>query len=182
MSPDELDAWLPDPEIRTRHRRNATADPDDLWAAARGLRLDQTRTIGRLVRWRIPAVPASQSFAGLLATSPFTVLAEGEHWSISGLCGRIWALDHDYPSIDDPQEFMAFGEPRSVRVLFAHWVEDLGRGRCTIVSEARIGATDRAATARLRALWLLVGPFERLIGAEPLALAAQHAEAAAPRE
>ena len=29
---------------------------------------------------------------------------------------------------------------------------------------------------RLRALWLAVGPFERLIGAEALALAATHAE------
>ena len=36
--------------------------------------------------------------------------------------------------------------------------------------------TDRLAAARLRALWLVVGPFERLIGAEPLALAAARAE------
>ena len=29
---------------------------------------------------------------------------------------------------------------------------------------------------RLKALWILVGPFERLIGAEPLALAIKGAE------
>jgi hypothetical protein len=178
MSPEELDVWLADPEIRTRHRRAAKAGPDALWAAARGVRLDHTHTIGRLVRWRIPGTPLVQSFAGLLETDPFTVLAEGERWSISGLCGRIWTLDHDYPRIDGPGAFAAFDEPRSVRVLFAHWVTQGKDGRSTIVSEARVAATDRVAAARLRALWLVVGPFERLIGAEPLALAAARAEAA----
>ena len=172
----ELDAWLPDPQIRTRHRREAAADPDALWEAARAVRLDETRTIGRLVRWRIPGVPADQSFAGLLASEPFTVLAEGARWSISGLCGRIWTLARDYPTIDGPDAYAAFDEPLSVRVLFAHWVAPGERGRSAIVSEARVAPTDVIATARLRALWLVVGPFERLIGAEPLALAVARAE------
>ena len=178
MLREDLDAWLPDPEIRTRHRRVATAGPDELWAAAQHVRLDQTKTIGRLVRWRIPGVPASQTFAGLLAADPFTVLAEGEHWSISGLCGRIWTLARDYPRIDGPSAFAEFGEPRSVRVLFAHWVVAGRDGGSEIFSEARVAPTDRIAMARLRALWLVVGPFERLIGAEPLALAVARAERA----
>jgi hypothetical protein len=173
----DLDAWLPDAEIRTRHRRASAASPDALWAAAREVRLDDTRTIGRLVRWRIPGVAADQTFAGLLADEPFMVLAEGERWSISGLCGRIWTLARDYPQIDGPQEFAAFDEPRSVRVLFAHWVVPGAGGGSEIVSEARVAPTDHIATVRLRALWLLVGPFERLIGAEPLALAVARAEA-----
>jgi len=178
VTSDDLDAWLPDPEIRTRHRRVAEAGVDVLWAAAREVRLDQTRTIGRLVRWRIPGVPTDQSFAGLLSHDPFMVLCEGEHWSISGLCGRIWTLARDYPAIDGPDAYRAFHEPRSVRVLFAHWVEQGADGRNTLVSEARVAPTDRVANVRLRALWLVVGPWERLIGAEPLALAVARAEAA----
>jgi hypothetical protein len=176
MRTEDLDAWLPDPEIRVRHRRDAAADPDALWAAARAVRLDQTRTIGRLVRWRIPGVPAAESFAGLLAREPFTVLDEGERWSVSGLCGRIWTLARDYPRIDGPEAFASFDEPRSVRVLFAHWVQPGEDATSALVSEARVVPTDRIAAARLRALWLVVGPFERLIGAEPLALAVAHAE------
>jgi hypothetical protein len=176
VTTDDLDGWLADPEIRTRHRRSATADPDALWTAAHSVRLDQTRTIGRLVRWRIPGVPADQSFAGLLSHYPFTVLSEGEHWSISGLCGRIWTFARDYPRIDGAGAYRSFDEPRSVRVLFAHWVEQAEDGRSTLVSEARVAATDGFATARLRALWLVVGPFERLIGAEPLALAVAQAQ------
>jgi hypothetical protein len=178
MKTDDLDAWLPAAEIRTRHRREAAAGADALWTAARTIRLDQTRSIGRLVRWRIPGVPADQTFAALIACDPFTVLAEGERWSISGLCGRIWTLARDYPSLRGPRDFRTFDEPRSVRVLFAHWVEDLGEGRSAIVSEARVAPTDFVATARLRALWLVVGPFERLIGAEPLALAVAQAQEA----
>jgi hypothetical protein len=173
---EDLDSWLPDPQIRTRHRREADAEPARLWAAARALGLDETRSIGRLVRWRIPGVPAGQSFAGLLSSEPFTVLDEGEGWSVSGLCGRIWTLARDYPSIGGPRDFRDFDEPRSVRVLLAHWVKPIGDGRSAIVSEARVAPTDRLAAARLRALWLVVGPFERLIGAEPLALAVARAE------
>lgn len=176
LTSSDLDAWLPDPGVRTRHRRGSDADPDALWAAAGKVRLDQTATIGMLVRWRIPGVAADQTFHELLASDPFTVLEEGERYSISGLVGRIWTLARDYPRLDNPDAFRAWNAPRSVRVLFAHWVEDGPGPRSTLVSEARVQPTDRVAAMRLRSLWLVLGPFERLIGAEPLALAAAGAQ------
>lgn len=173
----DLDAWLPDPEIKTCHSRTAAVDPDTLWDAARAVRLDQTRTIGHLVRWRIPGVPPDQSFLTLLTEDPFALLDEGPRYAISGLCGRIWTLSRDYGELAGPEDFLAWAEPRTVRVLFAHWVSaDPGGGASTLYSEARVGPTDKIATMRLRALWLAVGPFERLIGAEALALAAARAE------
>ena len=177
----DLDAWLPTPEIVTRHHRQADADPDALWDAARTVRLDQTRTLGRLVRWRIPGVPPDQSFMGLLASDPFTVLDAGPRHAISGLCGRIWTLQRDYARLSGPADFAAWDVPRTVRVLFAHWVTPAPGGRSTLHSEARVAPTDSVARLRLRALWLAVGPFERLIGAEALALAAAQAEAGAAR-
>jgi hypothetical protein len=173
---DELDDWLSDPAVRTRHRRRAAAAPDDLWAAARGLRLSETGTLGRLVRWRIPGTAPSQTFRGLLAEYPFVVLAEGERWSISGLCGRIWTLHRDYPRLDGPADFREWSEPATVRVLLANWVEPDGDGASAIVSEARVAPVDRAAELRLRSLWMLIGVFERLIGAESLELAVARAE------
>ena len=177
----DLDAWLPDPQIVTRHSRTAAAAPDELWKAARSVRLDQTRTIGRLVRWRIPGVPDDQSFMGLLAEEPFTVLHEGEHESISGLCGRIWTFHRDYGELTGPDDFVAWEEPHTVRVVFGHWVTpgpDIGTS--TLHSEARVAPVDGLAALRLRALWLAVGPFERLIGAEALTLAVAQAESRAP--
>jgi len=172
----DLDRWLPDPEITTRHSRTAAVDPDALWNAARSVRLDQTRSIGRLVRWRIPGVPPDQSFMTLLTEDPFTLLDEGPRHAISGLCGRIWTLSRDYGDLTGPDDFLAWNEPRTVRVAFAHWVTPGADGGSTLHSEARVGPTDKVATMRLRALWLAVGPFERLIGAEALALAAAQAE------
>jgi hypothetical protein len=175
--PFDLDAWLPDAAIRTSHRRAAAAPPQRLWDAAGALRVDATGPLGRLVRWRIPGLPPGETFRGLFAAPPFTVLAEGEHWSVSGLVGRIWTLRRDYPRVEDADAFAAWAQPGTVRVLFAHWVTALPDGGSALCSEARVAPVDRGAALRLRALWTVVGPWERLIGGEALARAVRAAEA-----
>ena len=130
------------------------------------------------MRWRIPGLPAHVTFRELFAAPPFTVLAEGDGWSVSGLAGRIWTLRRDYPRLSDGEAFRRWSHPGTVRVLFAHWTEPTGAGRSTLVSEARVAPVDRAAALRLRALWTVVGPAERLIGGEALGRAAGRAEAA----
>jgi hypothetical protein len=172
-----LDTWLPDPAIRTHHRRAAAVAPEDLWAAARSVRLSDTRTLGRLVRWRIPGLPAGATFDGLLRAYPFTVLEEDEHLLLSGLCGRIWTLQRDYPRLAGPEDFRDWDERGTVRVLFANWLEPDGDGHTALVSEARVGPVDHAARVRLRALWAVVGRFERLAGAEALNAAMRRAGA-----
>ena len=147
-----------------------------MWDAAREVRLADTRTLARLVRWRIPGVPDGQSFDELFRGYPFTVLDAGDTWSVSGLCGRIWTLARDYPRLAGPEEFRTWNERGTVRVLFAHWAEPGENGRSTIVSEARVDPVDATARMRLRALWTVIGPFEKLVGAEPLAVAARRAE------
>ena len=173
-----LDHWVPDPAIRTHHRREAAAPPDVLWDAALGVRLAETRTLGRVVRWRIPGTTADQTFSELFRRYPFTVLEEGERHIVSGLCGRIWTFARDYPDLDGPEAFAAWDEPGTVRVAFAHWVTEDSE----LVSEARVQAVDRRAGMRLKALWTVVGRFERLIGAEPLPIAVRRAEESAALE
>ena len=174
-----LDRWLESPAVRTHHARTVEAPPDAVWQAAQGVRLADTRLLGRVVRWRLPGTPLDATFADVFRAYPFTVLDDGERHLVSGLCGRIWTLAHDYPRLDGPDAFAHWHEPGTVRVLFAHWVEQAGDGRTTLVSEARVQPVDRHAALRLRAVWALVGRFERLIGAEPLPVAARRAEAAA---
>ena len=127
------------------------------------------------MRWRIPGVRTDQTFGELLAAYPFCVLDEGEHWSISGLCGRIWTLQRDYPRLDGPEAFRAWAEPGTVRVLIANWVEPDGDGS-TLVSEARVAPVDRRAGA---APALAVARDRRLRApdrGEALALAAERAD------
>ncbi len=161
---------MPAPMVRTCHVRAASADPDELWDAALRLRLSDTRRLGRLVRWRIPGLRDDLTYDELLRGYPFTVLAEEERFLASGLCGRIWTLARDYPRLSGPDAFAGWDEPGTVRVLFGHWVRPAGAG-AELVSEARVQPTDRTAALRLRALWTVVGPFERLVGAEAIAAA-----------
>lgn len=177
MPQPNLDAWLEGAPVRTHHRRRAHAPPDVLWRCAQEVRLADTGTLGRLVRWRIPGLPADVTYQQMFSAYPFVVLETGDRHSISGLCGRIWTLQRDYPRLERPEDFLAWDQRGTVRVLFAHWVEDLGDGRAELVSEARVKPTDRLGGIRLRALWPLVGRFERFVGAEPLTLSARRAEA-----
>jgi hypothetical protein len=172
----DLDAWLPDPQVRTRHRASAEADADRLWDAAQGVRIRDAPLLGRAVRWRIPDTSSDQSFRDLFRQYPFAVIAEGTRWSVSGMCGRIWTLRRDYPRIEGLDDFLAWGERGTVRVLLAHWIEPDGPSRNALVSEGRIKPVDGAAGFRLRALWAVVGHFERLIGGEVLPIAAGRAE------
>jgi hypothetical protein len=166
---------LPDPQVRTRHRRVADADPDALWHAAETVRVRDTPMLGRAVRWRIPGTSADVAYRDLFRSYPFTVLDEGERWSASGLAGRIWTVRRDYPRLSGPEEFRSWDEPGTVRVLFAHWVEEARGGRPALVSEARVKAVDRRSALRLRATWAATGQFERLIGGEALRVAARRA-------
>lgn len=177
----DLDAWLPDPQVRGHHRRTVRADPDELWKAAAEVTIAEAPRLGRAVRWRIPDTPADISFRDLLSSYPFTVLAEGERWSVSGLCGRLWTLRRDYPRLEGPDDFLRWDEPGTVRVLLADWVEPDGDGQAAVCNESRISPVDRGAALRLRALWTIVGGLERLVGGEALSAAARRAEEALSR-
>jgi hypothetical protein len=174
----DLDRWLPDPQLRTLHRRRARAAADDLWHAAETVRVCDAGALGRVVRWRIPGTSADTPFRDIFRRYPFAVLDEGRHWSISGLCGRIWTVQRDYARLSSPDEFLDWDEPGTARVLFAHWIEP-DSGRPALVSETRVGPVDRRARLRTRAMWTAMGQFERLIGGEALRLAARRAESAA---
>ena len=176
MTAATLDAWLPDPTVRTRHRRTAAAAPDALWAAASEIRLADTRSLGRMVRWRIPGLSPSLRYHELFRAYPFVVLEESERELVSGLCGRIWTLARDYPRLSGADAFAGWDEPGTVRVAFAHRVDEDGDRRAEIVSEARVQPVDARARIRLRAVWALLGRFEPLVAAEPLTLAVRRAE------
>jgi hypothetical protein len=175
----DLDDWLPDPQVRTNHRRAARADAESLWHAAETVRVCEAPRLGRVLRWRIPDTPGDLPYRDVFRRYPFAVLAEGERWTVSGLCGRVWTFARDYPRISGPDEFLGWDQPGTVRVLFAHWTESDGDGRAALVSESRVDPVDRGAGLRLRALWAVVGRFERLIGGEALRIAAERAERAA---
>ncbi len=172
----DLDSWLPDPSVRVSHRRESTADAQTLWRAAQGIRLSETRRLGRLVRWRIPGVPADASFEDLFRNPPFAVLHSEDAGLVSGLVGRIWTLRRDYPRLSDPEEFREWSQSGTARVLFAHWVEPAGDGRTALNSEARVQAFGVQGRMGVAAVRPLVRGFNYLIGTEGIEVAVRRAE------
>lgn len=170
MSAPALDDWLPDPAVRVSHRRAARCSPDALWSAAGQVRLEDTRVLGQLVRWRIPGLAADLRYVDLLRGEPFVLLEHTEHTLLSGLCGRIWTLRRDYPKLDGPEAFRAFDRPGQVRVLYANWVTETDNG-ASLHAEVRVGATDARARLGLTAVRPLISAFQNLIGTEALATA-----------
>lgn len=171
----DLDRWLPDPTIKVTHCRGSTVSAEELWRAARELRLADTRLLGRLVRWRIPGVPANASFEELFRNPPFTVLADGGRSLVSGLVGRIWTLRRDYPDVD-PNEFLEWSRSGTAKVVFAHSVQGTGANHSQLRSETRVeafGVQGRVGVASVRPL---VRAFEQLVGTDALAAAVRLAE------
>src|SRR4051794_17839029 len=105
MIEQAIERWAGKPAVRTHHRRVAGAHPPAPWDAARSVRISDTRALGRLVRWRIPGTPADITYQELFRRSPFVLLEEGETWSVSGLCGKIWTLQRDYPRLSGPEAY-----------------------------------------------------------------------------
>jgi hypothetical protein len=177
--PEQLDDWLNEPALRVRHRVRSTAEPEQLWRAARALTLAESPVLGRLIQWRIPGTPRELSFERLLREPPFLVLAEGERSLLSGLVGRIWTLRRDYPVLADPERFRTFAERGSARVAIGVWAEDDPRGGALCV-EARVQALDVQGQLGVAAVRPLVRAFQQLIGSETLRAAARRAETGRP--
>ena len=177
MPKPDLDRWLSGPSLRVAHRRESAADADRLWEAAQRVRVGDVGLLGRLVRWRIPGVPAEMSFDQVFRSQPFIVLDDGDGQSlVSGLVGRIWTLRRDYPALGDPDEFLRWDNTGTAKVLFANWVEPLSADRSALCMEARvrgIGAKGRVGVAAVRPL---VSRFQQLIATEGIQAAVRLAE------
>ncbi len=175
MRPD-LDSWLDRPLVRVHHRREANVEPAALWAAARSIRLADTRALGRLVRLRIPGVSSGAVFDDLLRSPPFTVLYTDDGALLSGLVGRIWTLQRDYPALAEPDEFRRWMARGTVRVLFATWVEPVSSHVTALVSETRVSAVDRRARLGLAVVKPLIATSHNLIGSDAIDIAIKRAE------
>jgi hypothetical protein len=177
MTKPDLDRWLSEPSLRVAHRRESDAHPDRLWDAAQAVRLGDAGLLGRLVRWRIPGLPADTSFDQMFRAPPFIVLDDDcDRALASGLVGRIWTLRRDYPKLCEPNEYRSWDVSGTAKVLFANWVEPVTSGRMALCSEVRvraIGAQGRLGVAAVRPL---VSTFQQLIGSDGIEAAVRLAE------
>ncbi len=176
MKPD-LDHWLAHATLRVAHQRESKVPADQLWHAARTVRLRDAAVLGRLIRARIPGIAPGLSFDQLFRSAPFVVLDAGcDQALVVGLVGRIWTLRRDYPQLAGPEDFRRWSQRGTARVLFANWVQDAGARRAALVSETRvqaIGAPGRLGVAGVRPL---VAACQHLVGSDGIEAAVRLAE------
>ena len=175
MRPD-LDHWLPDPALRVAHARESGVDQQQLWDAARAVRVADASLLGRLVRLRIPGTQPEITFDELFRRAPFMVLEERETAIVSGLVGRIWTLRRDYPLLSDPEDFRGWSTRGTARVVFANWVHPADEGRAALASEVRVEPIGVQGRIGLAAVRPLVTAFQHLIGSEGIEAAVRLAE------
>jgi hypothetical protein len=172
----DLDDWLTDAALRVEHRCESTASADELWEAAKAVKLSDTARLGRLVRWRIPGLEREMTFDHLFREPPFVVLAEGERSLVSGLVGRIWTLRRDYPQLRSPEEFTEWTERGTARVVFANWVEPGADSRAALAAEVRVQALGAQGRVGVAAVRPIVRAFQNLVSTEGISAALRRAE------
>ncbi len=172
-----LDTWVPKHNVHIRYARTSTASPGELWAAANEIRLSDTRTMRRLIRWRLGRhAPAGDvTYRELFRSGIFTLLEEGERYSVSGVAGRIWAPSGDYARFESSDEYREWSKRGTAKVVICTEVREHERGS-EIVSESRVQILGGRARILFRGLWTVVGPFGRYVGSEVLAAAVRRAE------
>ena len=157
--------------------------PDDLWAAANDVRLSDTRTMRRLIRWRLGrhAPSGDATYREFFRTGIFTLLEEGERFSVSGVAGRIWAPSGDYERFESSDEYREWSQSGTAKVVICNEVREHERGS-EIVSESRVQVDGSRARLTFRGTWTVLAPFGRLVGSEVLAAAVRRAERGSDRE
>jgi hypothetical protein len=172
----DLDRWIESPILRVRHERSARVPSERLWEAALSVRLRDTGLLGRLVRWRIPGTEPELEYDRLFRSPPFTVLEERPGLLVSGLVGRIWTPQRDYPLLEDPDAFRDWRRRGTARVLIATWAAADGAGGGRLVSESRVDAFGPQGRLGLAAVRPLVAGFHGLVASDGIAAAVRLAE------
>jgi hypothetical protein len=165
--------------MRAVHRRVSSATPDALWDAAANTRIGDTRMLRPLIGARLGpnAPPADTTFRKLFRTGIFTLLEEGDRYSISGVAGCLWAPRGEYARFESAEDYRQYEPPGRAKGAVLTLVQEHDRGS-EIVTEIRVWCTDRRAEMRFRPVWLIVTPFLRFVRMELLRAVARRAEAA----
>jgi hypothetical protein len=164
--------------MRAVNRRVSSASPDALWDAAASTRIGDTRVLRPLIGARLGpnAPPANTTFRELFRTGIFTLLEEGDRYSISGVAGCLWAPRGEYARFESAADYRQYEPPGRAKGAVLTGVQEHDRGS-EIVTEIRVWCTDRRAEMRFRPVWLIVTPFLRFVRAELLRSVTRRAEA-----
>lgn len=182
--PDLLDEVMPDYEIEERHSVVVEAPAAATFAAARELDIERAplaRAIlaVRTLPSRARGHAAAKVHRSLLETTQalgWRVLAHEPGRALAlGAYTRPWEPEVVFHGLP-PEDFVRFGEPGWVKIVWTLEAEPLGPMRSRFVTRTRVGTTDPTARARFRRYWAVMSPGILLIRRASLPLVKRAAE------
>lgn len=174
-----MDDFLPNFDIRERHRIKVNAPIDKVYAAVHRLDISRAKLSMLLFRLRgIPAGLSTPSGFGLedFLKMRFILLGERPHEELLlGLVGRFWTPSGGLLRLDSGG-FLDFNEPGYAKAAWNFTLTKQFDGTVLLETETRVYCLDEISRRRFRLYWLLVGAFSGLIRREILHALKQSAE------
>ena len=168
---------MPDFQFVERHLTWVEAAPEVALAAAREVSLADMPLARLLMRIRGMRTLALGPLWEQLLAGGFVALGETPgHEVLAGTIGQMWKLSGGHaPKVANLAEFSAFNQPgyaKAAMNLAVHYVN----GRCELVTETRVLATDAAARRAFSRYWLVIRPGSGIIRRVWLRAAKKRAE------
>lgn len=172
-----LDSLLPEFQFVERHRTWVDASPEAALAAAREVSLADMPLARLLMRIRGMRTPARGPLLEQMLAGGFVRLGETPgHEVVAGAIGQMWKLSGGHtPKVAGAVEFAAFKQPGYAKAAMSLAVHEVN-GRCELVTETRVFATDGAARRSFSRYWLVIRPASGLIRRVWLRAAKKRAE------
>jgi hypothetical protein len=152
-----LDGVIPDFQFGERHHTWVDASPEAALAAAMDVSLTDMPLARLLMRVRGMRTSTRRPLWEQLLASGFVKLGESEgHEALAGTIAQMWKLSGGHsPKIAGPAEFAAFNQPGYAKAAMSISVHEVN-GRCELVTETRVFATDTAARRAFSRYWLFI--------------------------
>lgn len=158
---DASDTWLPEWDVRERHRLMVPAALPVAWRALHEADLASSRLVRLLFGLRGLGAREPVKIRALVKRG-FVLLDTAEPRDlVLGLIGRPWRVTGDLRTVS-PDAFRTFAQPGYVRITWTFSLTPVNDSTL-LKTETRVAATSDAARRRFRAYWWFIGPFSSVI-------------------
>jgi hypothetical protein len=162
-----IDDFLPDYDVRERHRTEVYASLDEVYAAVRRLDLSHAK----LTRWlfRLRGIPCSAQFSlDNFLSMRFILLGEKPNEELLlGLVGRFWTLTGQLRRLNS-EGFRNFKERGYAKAAWNFSLSAKPNETVLLETETRVYCLDESSRRRFRFYWLFIGAFSKLVRREIL--------------
>lgn len=174
-----IDDFLPDYDVRERHRIKVRAPIDKVYAAIQELDLKDAKL--SMFLFRLRGMPAGKGAPTCFKLDDFLrmrFILLGERTNeelLLGLVGRFWTPSGELLRLD-ATDFRGFNEPGFAKAAWNFSLAEQPDKTVLLETETRVLCLDDASRRRFRLYWLFVGTFSGLIRKEILQALKQSAE------